>query len=278
MVSSRQEKGKHVKSFFVFFLLHSSLLDAFHISLHICKQTSRRTAKHDSVRCTSLKRKMTDDESQHLNDGCKESKMAWENERLSNLLRRFTDPVIDDPGLPLSDVLVAQVIGPSLQIAWISMQHAPQPSWLRPFFDIAVLYSKQGSFVAPALVHGAALASCWITGALAAKAYERNCISPILKQRQDLFKEQPRTDWDYSNVFYAIVKSGAFASGLLLLTTQIDILLEFGRYVQFGESDEVDFRLLLASVEVLNDIVFEAVTITAWRLFLAYQTERMAKE
>jgi hypothetical protein len=140
------------------------------------------------------------------------------------------------------------------------------------------LYTKKGAFVAPALVHGAALASCWITGALAAKAYERNCISPILKQRKDFGVEQSKMEWNYSNVIYAIAKSGAFASGLLILATQIDILTEFGRYVQFGESDDVDFRLLLASVEVVNDIVFEALTITAWRLFLAYQTERMANE
>jgi len=56
-----------------------------------------------------------------------------------NVLRRFTAPRIDDPGLPLSDVLVAQVIAPSLQIAWLSAAHAPQPSWLKPVLGANLL-------------------------------------------------------------------------------------------------------------------------------------------
>jgi hypothetical protein len=34
-------------------------------------------------------------------------------------------------------------------------------------------------------------------------------------------------------------------------------------------SDEIDFRLLLATVEVINDIVFEGLVITAWRIWHA---------
>jgi hypothetical protein len=197
----------------------------------------------------------------------------------SDITRRFTSPIIDDPGLPLSDVLVAQVVAPSLQIAWISAQHAPQPSWLQPIFDTSVLYTNRGVLLAPALIHGAALASCWITGALAAKAYERKAISPVPVKSQPTLSSSPSNEqWDYSNVILSIFKSGAFAVGLLILATQIDLFLEYGRYVQVGESDDIDFRLLVAVVEVINDIVFEAVTIAAWRLFLAYQTERMSKD
>ena len=197
----------------------------------------------------------------------------------SDIMRRFTAPVIDDLGLPLSDVLVAQVIAPSLQIAWISIQHAPQPSWLQPIFDTSVLYTNRGALLAPALIHGAALASCWITGALAAKAYERKSISPVpIKSQSTSSSSSPTLQWDYSNVLLAIFKSGAFAIGLLIFATQIDLILEYRRYVQVGESDIIDFRLLVALVEVINDVVFEAVTIASWRLFLAYQTERMAKD
>jgi hypothetical protein len=197
------------------------------------------------------------------------------NSFVSNVLNRFTSPIIDDPGLPLTDVLVAQVIAPSLQIAWISLQHAPQPTWLRPIFDTSVLYSNRGSLLAPTLIHGAALASCWITGALAAKAYERTSISPVPRKAQGNSPTPSQVEWDYSNVLTTIVKSGAFAIGLLILATQIDLLFEYKRYVQVGESDEIDFRLLVAIVEVINDSVFEAITITFWRLFLAYQTERV---
>ena len=197
----------------------------------------------------------------------------------SDIIRRFTSPIIDDPGLPLSDVLVAQVIAPSLQIAWISVQHAPQPSWLQPIFDTSILYTNRGALLAPALIHGAALASCWITGALAAKAYERKSISPVpTKSQSTSSSSSSNVDWDYSNVLLAIFKSGAFAVGLLIFATQIDLFLEFKRYVQVGESEDIDFRLLVALVEVINDVVFEAVTIATWRIFLAFQTERMSRD
>ena len=195
----------------------------------------------------------------------------------SDIIRRFTSPIIDDPGLPLSDVLIAQVIAPSLQIAWISVQHAPQPSWLQPIFDTSVLYSNRGVLLAPALIHGAALASCWITGALAAKSYERKAISPVPIKSQPVLSSSD-VKWDYSNVILSIFKSGAFAIGLLVLATQFDLFLEYKRYVQVGESDDIDFRLLVALVEVINDVVFEAVAIATWRLFLAYQTERMSSD
>jgi hypothetical protein len=199
-----------------------------------------------------------------------------------NILGRFTSPKIDDPGLPLSDVLVAQVIAPSFQIAWLSLQHAPQPTWIKPIFDVATLYTRQGAYLAPALIHGAALASCWVVGALAAKAYERKCISPVPKMQAQSTDEGRRpvskVEWDYSSVVTAIVQGGAFATGLLILATQVDLFLEYGRWVQVGESDDIDFRLLVAAVELINDVFFEAVTISAWRLYLAYQTERMANE
>jgi hypothetical protein len=280
----------HFVPLVVFMIWYSLLVGAFPASLpKIHHQIPRRTYKNIPSQCHVMwrprgllfKRMMNDNENHEPDNSSESEKKEVQSsyERASNLIRRFTYPVIDDPGLLLSDVLVAQVIGPSLQIAWISIQHAPRPSWLMPFFDTAVLYTKQGSYVAPALVHGAALASCWITGALASRAYERESISPVPMQRQDtLVDEQPKLEWDYSNVVLAIIKSGAFASGLLILATQIDLLLEFGRFVQLGESEDIDFRLIVASVEVINDIVFEALTLTAWRLFLAYQSEIMANE
>ena len=64
-------------------------------------------------------------------------------------------------------------------------------------------------------------------------------------------------------------------------STQIDLLLEFQRYIQFGESEETDFRLLLASVEVINDIFFEALVLISWRLvhanFMSTPSNRMRR-
>ena len=201
------------------------------------------------------------------------------------VFRRFTDPVIDDPGLPLTDVLVAQVIAPSLQIAWLGAAHAPQPTWLQPIVDPQVLLygtATTGTLVAPTLIHGAALATCWIGGALAARAYERASISPVRRRKRPpsaAAEASADTVWDYSAVIQAILRAGAFATGLLLLATQTDLFLEYhGRWIQLGESEETDFRLLVGAVELMNDVVFEAVTLTAWRLVLAYQTERLARE
>jgi len=176
-------------------------------------------------------------------------------------LDRFLSPKIDDPGLPLTDVLVAQIIGPSLEIAWLSLNHAPSPSWLRPIFQTSALYTSRGSLLAPALIHGAALATCWIIGALAAKTYELEAIVPNEKN-------------GYGTILWRVCQAGAFASGLLILATQLDLLSEFGRWVQLGESEETDFRLLLAAVELINDIFFEAITLITWRLFLASQSRR----
>jgi hypothetical protein len=178
------------------------------------------------------------------------------------LLRRFTDPVIDDPGLPLADTLVAQIVAPSLQVFWLSLVHAPLPTWLRPIFDSA-LWQTRGSLVAPTLIHGAGLACCWVAGSLAAQAYRKEAIDPTVD--------------GYGTVILRIAQAGCFAVALLIVSTQIDLFLEFGRYVQPGESQETDLRLLSAFVEVLNDIIFEASVITSLRLSLAFTTASRSK-
>lgn len=175
----------------------------------------------------------------------------------TDIISRFTSPKIDDPYLPLVDVSIAQIVAPTLQIAWLSLNHAPSPTWLRPVFD--TLYQTRGSLVAPTLIHGAGLASCWVFGALAAKAYERDAIVPSSGQ-------------DYARILARICQAGAFATGILIFATQIDLFLEFGmHYVQPGESPETDFRLLTAAVELINDVFFEAISLITWRLFLAKQ-------
>lgn len=178
------------------------------------------------------------------------------------LLRRFTDPIIDDPGLPLADTLVAQIVAPSLQVFWLSLVHAPSPTWLRPIFDSA-LWQTRGSLVAPTLIHGAGLACCWVAGSLAAQAYREEAIDPTVD--------------GYGTVILRIAQAGCFAVALLIVSTQIDLFLEFGSYVQPGESEETDLRLLSAFVEVLNDIIFEASVITSLRLSLAFATASRSK-
>lgn len=234
-------------------------------------------------------KKSEPDSSMGEDDDAKNPSVTSERDS-SDAFRRFTNPVIDDPYLPLSDVLVAQIMAPSLQVAWLSWNRAPSPSWLKPIFDTNTLFIQQGSLIAPTLIHGAALASCWIVGALAARAYQRDAIlprssnsSPRLQERRQQFtsdgsspspsswndldgKEEP----DYSIVLLRVVQAGAFATGVLVLATQLDLWTEFqGRYVSVGDSPETDFRIYLALVEVINDVVFEAICLVTWRLYLA---------
>jgi hypothetical protein len=208
---------------------------------------------------------LSDPENQNESENNNDNNNENNNNYDSDILSRFISPVVDDPALPLSDVLVAQIIAPSIQVVWLSLNHAPTPSWLRPIFDTnAQLFAARGSLVAPALIHGAALASCWIVGALAAKTYERAAIAPT--------DENPGVG-GYGTVLWRVTQAGAFATGVLILSTQADLLLEYkGHWVQPGDSPEIDLRLLTGVVEVINDVFFEALCLVTWRLFLARQT------
>ncbi len=232
----------------------------------------------------------------------------------SSILQRFLNPRIDDPGLLLSDALLAQIVAPTLQIYWLLLANAPSPSWLHTISrgggggeltgsnNLFSSFSSRGSLLAPTLVHGAGLAICWLAGALAAKMFEKeaftlqsttkeekgNDAKKKKKSSDELLVLPTEEDEDlfsslssiaapavniirpYQSILTRLVQAGAFSSGLLMFATQLDLLLEYrGNIVTVGMSDEIDFRLLLATVEVINDIVWEAVVITTWRLWHA---------
>jgi len=186
------------------------------------------------------------------------------NDSSSSFTRRFTNPVLDDPFLPLTDGTMAQIVAPALQVFYVTLVQAPYPSWLqlssRANSELLFFEPGRGSLVAPALIHGAGLACCWLLGALAAKAYEQENIDPTVS--------------GYGQVLLAVMKAGAFATGVLIFATQMDLLSEFGRYVQLGESPETDLRLLTAWTEGFRDVLFEAVVITSMRMYLAVSIAR----
>lgn len=219
---------------------------------------------------------------------------------VQEIISRFSSPIIDDPYLPISDAASAQIIAPTLQLLWIVLSNGPRPSWCNPYFSTTTtttLFGSTtgaGSLIAPTLIHGAALASCWILGAIAAQAYKRESISPkkvildpttgtelSIQATDDQFTKLtldpsvPAIRWDYSKVFVSLFQAGSFAIGILILATQLDLLIEYkGQYVQFGMNEETDLRLLIAIVELINDIVFEMIVLVGFRLALAYQTQR----
>jgi len=182
------------------------------------------------------------------------------DEKSSPVVERFLNPKIDDRGLPIADALVAQIVAPSFQVFWLGLSRSPLPTWLH-----ASLWAPRGSLVAPTLIHGAGLACCWVAGALAARAFESKAFDVSGGK-------------GYGTVFLRTMQAGAFAVGLLILSTQIDLLAEFGRYVQLGESEETDRRLLVATSELINDVFFEAVTLTSWRLYRASFTANASND
>ena len=158
------------------------------------------------------------------------------------------NPKIDDPALPLSEAGLAQIVAPTLQLFWLVANNAPYPTWARPIGN--PVFPLRGSFLVPTLIHGAGLACCWLLGCLAAKGFERDAFSG-----------------DFGKVLLTTAKAGAFACGVLILATQIDLFVELGGYVQVGDSPEADRRIYIAFVEVINDVFFEAATLISWRLY-----------
>lgn len=164
-----------------------------------------------------------------------------------SVLDRFTNPRIDDPRLPLTEAGIAQVVAPTFQLFWLQSLHSPFPSWANPIYDYT-FGSPRGAVLAPTLIHGAGLACCWLLGCLAAKGFESEAYEGELSQ-----------------VLLSTIKAGAFACGVLIMGTQIDLYQEMGGYVQIGDSPETDVRIYRALVEIINDIFFEATTLLAWR-------------
>ena len=171
----------------------------------------------------------------------------------SRILQRFSNPIIDDPAMPLTEAGLVQIVAPTMQLFWLVNLESPYPSWAQPLVDTT--FTTQGAFVAPTLIHGAGLACCWLLGCLAAKAYE--------KPNFRFDNEQG----GYTRIVSSTVQAGAFACGILILATQIDLYQEFHGYVQLGESALIDARIYRALVEVVNDIFFEFMVLLSWRLF-----------
>jgi hypothetical protein len=168
------------------------------------------------------------------------------NENNDSILDRFTSPKIDDPWLPLNEAGVAQVVAPTLQLFWLVAAGSPYPSWASPLYDPT--FAARGAILAPTLVHGAGLASCWLVGCVAAKAFEKEAY-----------------EGSYGQVFVSTLKAGAFACGILVLGTQFQLYQDIG-FAQPGDSPETDVRIYRALVEVFNDISFEGVTMLSYRM------------
>ena len=170
-----------------------------------------------------------------------------------DIKKRFAAPRIDDPGLPYADALVC--ICGSIFLASLGLTGVlPRQTWLQPL-DIVPAW-RGLPYIVPACSHGAGLAACWILGALAAEAFERGA---YLGTWQEAFS---RT-W----------KGGAFAAGILLLSTQVSTfvaLTERGldpSTAGLGIDPAADLEVIRRGFEATCDIAVQCVGLTAFRIY-----------
>lgn len=236
---------------------------------------------------------LNDDDSQYKTNISNNYNNNNEDHNNESILNRFISPMIHDPNLPYSDVMTAMIVAPTIQLLInVIILGNPLPTWCS---------TDSFSLLLPTILHGSQLALCWLLGALAAKLYERKSISPQLivydKNTKTKRAIQVTNDmnteyilqlddirsqnnmrimgWDYQQILLSICKAGLFAIGLLLLSAQIDLFIEYnGRMVQYGDSDEINFSFVVAIIEMTNDVFYEAIILSIWRFLLAYQTER----
>ena len=135
-----------------------------------------------------------------------------QNEGGNTLLGRFLNPKIDDVGLPLADALIAGVVAP-VSVVFVCGVQRYSPTWLVATLPPTSALNNALRLFPATLSHGALLAGCWLLGALASKSFE-----------QEAFGK------DFSVVLTRVLAGGAFASGLLVLLTQADLFMEYGRW------------------------------------------------
>jgi hypothetical protein len=156
---------------------------------------------------------------------------------------RFTVPVIIvDPYLPSTDAMVAQIIAPTLQIAWLAVRAAPRPSWCS-----TSLWT---------LVH---------------------CTNPSGNTQQQQREEQQQYEQQPVRFSYNDFVCSQGGKLCVWVTHTGDsnwfVVGVWWTRSAIGRIGIQWFRLLVADTELINDILFVAMTIITWRLYLAKQME-----
>ena len=171
----------------------------------------------------------------------------------NDIKARFAAPRIDDPGLPYADALVC--VSGSIFIAQVALLgFLPRPTWLEPSSFLPAWRGIQ--YILPALSHGAGLAGCWTLGALAAQAFERGAFTGT-----------------WQEAFARTWKGGAFATGILLLATQLSTFIALTERgldpttAGLGVDPAADYEVIRRGFEVICDIAVQCVGLTAFRLY-----------
>jgi hypothetical protein len=178
----------------------------------------------------------------------------------SSPISRFTNPTIDDVGLPLADALIAGIVAPVSEV-FVCASRAYSPTWLVATLPPTTALNRAFRLFPSTLSHGAVLAILWTVGCLASRNYEKEAFGAGEGGR-------------YEETLKRTLQAGSVATALLIMATQADLLVEFGRWVQPGESGEVDFRILTGFAEGLLDVGVEAAWLLFWRIYRTSITTR----
>ena len=167
------------------------------------------------------------------------------------VVARFASPIVDDQGLIIADALVAGIVAPGLEIITCTALGlgVPLPSWSSVF--------GARRLVAPTLLRGATLSTCWFGGALSARLYARDAYD---------FPPPNGADDRFAVTFRRTLQAGAFATALLIMSTQLRLLLTFGFWPQLGDSPASDAEILRQFSDLVRDGLTEALVLMSWRL------------
>ena len=165
------------------------------------------------------------------------------------VVARFASPIVDDQGLIIADALVAGIVAPGLEIITCTALGFPLPSWSGVF--------GARRLVAPTLLRGATLSTCWFGGALSARLYARDAYD---------FPPPNGADDRFAVTFKRTLQAGAFATALLIFSTQLRLLLIFGFWPQLGDSPASDAEILRQFSDLVRDGLTEALVLMSWRL------------
>jgi len=221
---------------------------------HLCRRYNLRCIRKCYASSKNDKRESANESSEDKSTQIQEDKLSAQEDakRAQDLgkfaLQRFSTPVVDDRGLPIADALVC-VSATIFFSTFILAAGLPRPSWLVPAPWVPKWRSFQYLF--PAVQHGSSLAMCWTLGAVAGQAYEKAAYNDT---RQE--------------AFLRTVKSGAFATGVLIIANQIltyAIFAQNGLPPFPGETVEGDLIFARIQTELIADIALQAVSLVAWR-------------
>lgn len=161
-----------------------------------------------------------------------------------SIIDRVLRPEIADQGLVVGDVFVSGVVVPAIVVLFLVQTDSYIPEWM---VSGGLLERGVG---APALAHGAALASCWIAGAILTGAFEAEAV-----YSRDLAINLKVTS--VAGAVASVVLAGLTVGCLVLAEgpSSVDIL-DFEVYRRVGRS----------FVDLILDFLLGAGCLTAWRL------------